>query len=90
MSTLERAEKIQRSSTTESDKRRGMNDEGDLGDIMKALGDVVTDEKVKNVNEVEVIDKNIVSYFTTIKEIMRRPFVIASRPLHQRSQLEAA
>lgn len=72
MSTLERAEKVQRSSTNESDKRRGLSDEPDMGDILKQIGDVITDEKIKNVNEVEPLDKNIVASFQTLKEAIRK------------------
>lgn len=39
-----------------------------MGELLKTIGEVVTDEKVKNVNEVEALDKNIVAILQNLKD----------------------
>ena len=64
---IEKAERAQRSSTTEGDRRR--TDEYDEPlDLIKKIGDIVTEEKVQAINESEPIDKDIMVMMTNLSE----------------------
>lgn len=67
MNTLERAEKTQRSSTVDTEKRKGHIDDGDTG-----ASHIVSEDKVKDVKEIETIDNQLVNGIHAAKDAISR------------------